>query len=68
MSEHDDPVAAALKALMRGDVDAPIVRDVMQGRVRSNLSDRDLVAELRDVVLRVQRHCGANPRSPGDAD
>lgn len=53
-----DPIAAALAAIVHGDVDAQLVRDVLAGRVPCNPSDRELVAELRALAIHVGRHCG----------
>lgn len=60
-----DPVSEALAALVRGDFDAPVVLDVIEGRVLCNRTERDLVAELRGVAIGVARHCGALHRCCG---
>lgn len=55
---HYDPVAQALDAIMRGDVDAQPVLDVLERRVLCNRSDRQLVDELRGLAIRIKRACG----------
>lgn len=53
-----DPVAQALGAIVRGDVDAQLVIDVLDGRVPCSRTDRELVAELRALAIRIGRACG----------